>query len=421
MADRPVIAVVYDLGAVSPLTIVEHLEPLGDVLMALRRSEHTELNRALIEELATVVDLDPDHDTAAEELRRHRPDALLTFSETCLGDAAELAERLGLPFHSVETVGLLRDKYAMRARLREHGVDAVRSARLERPGDWPAALAEVGLPAVLKPATGQGSRDTHLITEEDAGRRLAEELLTGPEAGPMVLEEYLRGRDCGPFGDYVSVESAVVDGEVTHWQVTGKYPLLPPFREPGQYWPAPIDDAERAAALTLTTRVIEALGVRTGITHTELKLTAEGPRLIELNGRLGGYQSWLTELAGGLDPMELAGRIALGQRVEVGHAPTDRVYFVRSVQTPREGGLLKAVHGLREVLDLPGVEGATVMSRPGEQLPPTVSTAELVSVTGIVEDHAAMLAVVEKALGTLTFTIEGPDGERTMTSAECEL
>ncbi|WP_031074850.1 hypothetical protein [Streptomyces sp. NRRL WC-3742] len=420
MADRPVIAVVYDLGAVSPLAIVDHLEPLGDVLLALRRSEHTELNHALIEELATVVDLDPDPDVAAEALRRHRPDALLTFSELCLADTADLAERLGLPYHSVETVGLLRDKYAMRARLREHGVDAVRSARLEGPGDWPAALAEVGLPAVLKPATGQGSRDTHLITEESEGHRLAEELLTGPEAGPMVLEEYLLGRDCGPFGDYVSVESAVVGGVVTHWQVTGKYPLLPPFREPGQYWPAPVDEQERAAALALTTRVVEALGIETGITHTELKLTAEGPRLIEVNGRLGGFQCWLSELAGGLDPMQLAARIALGEEVEVGHAPTDRVYFVRSVQTPREGGLLKAVHGVRDVLEVPGVEGATVMSRPGEPMLPTVQTAELVSVTGITEDHAAMLAVVEEALARLTFTVDGPEGERVLTSAQCE-
>ncbi|MFJ9693782.1 hypothetical protein [Kitasatospora sp. NPDC101183] len=421
MADRPVIAVVYDLGAVSPLTIVDHLEPLGDVLLALRRSEHTEFNHALIEELATVVDLDPDLDVAAEALRAHRPDALLTYSEICLADTAELAERLGLPFHSVETVGLLRDKYAMRARLREHGVDAVRSARLEGPGDWPAALAEVGLPAVLKPATGQGSRDTHLITEEAEGARLAGELLTGPDAGPMVLEEYLRGRDCGPYGDYLSVESAVVGGVPTHWQVTGKYPLLPPFREPGHYWPAPVGEEVRAAALALTTRVIEALGIEVGITHTELKLTPEGPRLIEINGRLGGFQSWLSELAGGLDPMRVAARIALGEPVEVGHAPTDRVYFVRSVQTPRAGGLLKAVHGVGDVLELPGVQGATVLCQPGEAMPVTVQTCELVSVSGIAEDHGAMLSVVEEALARLTFTVDGPEGERVLTSAQCEV
>ncbi|OAH15983.1 hypothetical protein [Streptomyces jeddahensis] len=37
-----------------------------------------------------------------------------------------------------------------------------------------------------------------------------------------------------------------------------------------------------------------------GISHTEVKLTTDGPRLIEVNGRLGGFQYGLSHMGGGV-------------------------------------------------------------------------------------------------------------------------
>lgn len=241
---RPVIAVVYDFGSVAPADIVDRLEPVGDVVLAVCRSAHTEQLAPLLADLAPVVPVDGDGatelDEAAERLREHRPDAVLTYSERRLGTTAELAARLRLPSHDADTVRLLTDKHAQRSRLRERGVDPVRAALVRTPADWAAALAAVGLPAVLKPVRGEGSRSTHPVRDADTGAALAARLLAGPDGeDALLLEEYLVGVDRAPFGDHVSVESAVVDGRVTHWAVTGKFPLAPPFREVGHFWPAP--------------------------------------------------------------------------------------------------------------------------------------------------------------------------------------
>jgi biotin carboxylase len=418
---RPLVAVVYDRGSASPLHIVEGLEVLGDVVLVLCPSPHSDEVAPLAEELAPVVRLDPaDLDATAARLRELAPDAILTFSESRLPETAALAARLSLPFHSPATVELLRDKYAQRTRLRERGVEGVRSFLLRQAGDWPAALSAVGLPAVLKPARGEGSRSTHLVTDASRGAELAARLLSGgtaagdAEGGPgesaLVLEEYLRGRDCGPFGDHVSVESAVTGGRVSHWAVTGKFPLAPPFRETGHLRPAPLEAAEREQVLGLVSGALRALEVTTGVTHTEIKLTPDGPRIIEVNGRLGGFQVQLAQLSGDFDAVTLAGRVALGEDVSRLRAPDGPVVFTRSVPSPAGGGTFLGMRGLREALAVDGVVGVVARHAPGTVLPAGVDTGELAWVEGRVADHGAMFEAVERALQALSFTFAGPGG-----------
>ncbi|MFF3291609.1 ATP-grasp domain-containing protein [Streptomyces sp. NPDC003023] len=417
---RPVIAVVYDRGSASPLHIVEGLEVLGEVVLVLCPSAHTDEAAPLAGELARVVRLDPaDLDASAARLAELSPDAILTFSESRLPETAELAVRLGLPYHSPGTVELLRDKYAQRTRLRERGTEGVRSFLLRQAGDWPAALAAVGLPAVLKPARGEGSRSTHLVTEASLGAELAARLLPESAAegergaageSALVLEEYLRGRDCGRFGDHVSVESAVSGGRVSHWAVTGKFPLAPPFRETGHMWPAPLEDAELEQVCRLVGGALRALEVTRGVTHTEVKLTPDGPRIIEVNGRLGGFQVQLARLRGGFDAVTLAGRVALGEDVSRLRAPAGPVVFTRSMPSPAGGGTYLGMSGLRAALAVDGVVSVQARHAPGTVLPAGVNTGELAWVEGRVADHDAMFEAADRALGALSFTVAGPGG-----------
>ncbi|MET8578882.1 ATP-grasp domain-containing protein [Streptomyces sp. NPDC005012] len=408
MSDRPVLVVIYDEGSATVLDVTEGLEPLGDVVLALWPSPHTRTVQLLAEELVPVVVLSEDPEVSARLLRAHRPDAVLTFSEKRLHDTARLAVRLGLPYHSPETVDLLRDKHAQRTRLREHGVDSVRHHRLERPADWEPALAAVGLPAVLKPAGGLGSRSTHLVETAEQGAALAAALLTGADPEPLVLEEFLRGQDRGRFGDYVSVESAVSAGGISHWAVTGKFPLSPPFRETGQLRPAALAATEREDVLALVTAALRALGVTRGVTHTEVKLTPDGPRIIEVNGRLGGWQVQLARLAGDLDPVTLAGRVALGEDVSDVRAQDEQVVFTRSFLAPYEGGTYAGVHGLRAASALEGVKRINCPHAPGDRLPPGVHTSEVGWVEAVVADHDAMFRLAERVAEELSFVVEPP-------------
>jgi len=58
----------------------------------------------------------------------------------------------------------------------------------------------------------------------------------------------------------------------------------------------------------LATAATKALRVRTGFLHTEIKVTPSGPRVIEVNGRLGGGLPNLLQQAAGFDLLRALGR-----------------------------------------------------------------------------------------------------------------
>ncbi|MGV9929677.1 ATP-grasp domain-containing protein [Streptomyces olivaceoviridis] len=420
---KPLI-VVYDFGAAQPGDIAVGLGDWATWVFAAERNEHTLGMEPLLAQFAPIVWID-DMDQAVAQLGAHSPGGIVTFSEKALRLTGELAHRLGLPQHSPATTALLTDKWNQRSALRAAGVDSVRFHRIDTVGQWADAVAHVGLPAVLKPAFGGASRNTFLIEDEADGRRTVERLLAAgtpgydPE-GALVLEEYLVGRDCAPFGDYVSIEQLVQRGEVTDIAVTGKFPMVPPFRETGRFWPSPLDPEETEQVFDLARRAVKALGITTGLTHTEAKLTPQGPRFIEVNGRLGGGINELSRRAIGTDLIELAGRIALGERVDVPPLPPGRTVYQIIHPAPRDPCELVAVEGTDEIRALPEVTLYRPYARPGTRLEGGVHTRELDVVIGETtgpDELATVFKDVESRL-RFTFAFPGEPGVRTVTGAE---
>ena len=100
----------------------------------------------------------------------------------------------------------------------------------------------MGWPAILKPRSAQGSRYTFLARDRAELAELLEAL--GPGRPEMVLEGYLAddpARDGDPYAGYVSVESVVADGQISHLALTGRFPPAENFRETGFFIPAALD------------------------------------------------------------------------------------------------------------------------------------------------------------------------------------
>ncbi|MFD5823994.1 ATP-grasp domain-containing protein [Lentzea sp. NPDC060358] len=420
---RPLI-VVYDEGSVAPSEIAVGLAEVSPCVFAVGPTPHARAMEPLLEQFGPVVRVESAV-TAAEQLAAHSPRGIVTFSERALPVTAELAERLGLPGNSRATVARLTDKWLQRSALRAAGVDTVRSYRIAAEQDWEPAVGEVGLPAVLKPANGGASRNTYLVEDGATGlgevrRLLAQDAAGFVPGGALVLEEYLRGRPSAPFGDYVSVENLTVDGHVLDVAVTGKLPLLPPFRESGYFVPAPLQAGEEAEVRTLARAAITALGVSSGFTHTEVKLTGQGPRLIEVNGRLGAGVHDLVGRAHGVDAVTLAGRVALGERVVLDHPRARRVYFQIFHPAPRRPCELVAVEGAREVRELPGVTVHRPFLRPGTAIAGGVQTERLGVVTGEAGDSDELAGLVREVNARLRyrFAFAGSPETRSVSAAE---
>ncbi|GAA0443929.1 carboxylase [Acrocarpospora corrugata] len=402
------LAVVFGAGAVALGDLLVGLRFCPDLLFVLPAGPQSAQYAALLESAGAVLTLTGDADADTGAFRAAAATGVVTFSEVELPVAARLAASAGLPFHSPETVERLTDKHAQRRAMREHGIETPASWLLRGADEWPPDLR---LPAVLKPVRGEGSRNTYLVRTEDEGIALAGRLLALEEA--LVVEECLVGVPSEPFGDYVSVESACAGGRIQTIGVTGKLPLLPPFRENGQFFPDALDDAVRAEVIELTGRTLRALGVRHGITHTEIKITEQGPRVIEVNGRIGGFINELYLRATGLDLIELAGRLALGEDLEVSARPLAGVFFQQYARPPREATRLTAIEGARTLTRTPGITARRQLVQPGTELPGDGKAVYLDLVVGDAPSHREMLAVLDRGLRGIRFTFDTPSGPLT--------
>lgn len=369
------LAVVYDNGAVSPVEIAHAATGLCDILLVVDPdSPAVAASLPVLERAGTLVrhPAGTPLDTTAGRLKELGTTGITTFTDARLDLTAHLAQALGLRFHTPEVAVALGDKLRQRTRLAAAGAPVVRFAELSGAEDTEPALAAVGLPAVLKPRRGAGSRGTFPVGTAEEFHRVAAGLLAAGE-GPLIAEERLLGDPAvaGPrWGDYVSVESVADGTDVTHVGITGKLPLVEPFRESGVFFPSTLDERVATRVLALTDEALSALGVTSGITHTEFKLTPDGPRLIEVNGRLGGFVNDLVGRATGVSMLRLALENALATGAPVPRrldtAATGRVTFQRFAPPPVTATAVTGVTGRKEARRIPGVARVEIVRRPGD-------------------------------------------------------
>jgi biotin carboxylase len=344
-------------------------------------------------------------DEAASRVRALAPDGILALADTLLLWTAHLAQRLGLPFIAPEVAERLTDKHAQRTALRGGGLPVPGFWRIPASADaagWAALTREATFPALLKPRHGEGSRDVTAVESLEELRPLVAQASQGgaSEPPPLVLEEYLRDRPGGgAFASYVSVESLVAAGRISHLAVTGRFPLAAPFRETGFFIPGALDDADQRAVLEVASAAVEALGVSIGCLHTEIKLTPEGPRVIELNGRIGGGVPEMLSHATGVEILPLAMRLALGDEIAFDELPEcTGVAYLFYVQAPAAMRRVVAVDGLDELRGDPSVHEVILVRGPGQSVDWREGNhGHVFSVRGSVADHEA-LTIIERRI-----------------------
>lgn len=380
-------------GGPSPADYVRSLSPLAELravcLTPPSPEDATEKERVLSSagELTIVAQPQEVPDAAVSAARSWHPNGLFAQSESILCEAARAAERLQLPFHSPHTADLLRRKDLQRAALRSAGVPGPRTALLDDGADAWAALERVGLPAVLKPVTGNGSISTALIESKENFLAAWEEATRHYRADPRMygrepvfqLESLLVGERWHQderYGDHVSVESLVFEGQTHQLAVTDKLPLALPFRETGDIMPSTLPPSQQQLLFDVAADAINALGIRTGAVHTELKLTAGGPRIIEVNGRVGGGVPRLFALAAGYDVLADLGRVAVGVPPLASPRFHQFALFLTPV-SPASDVVVRAVHGEVEARALRGVADLAIRypagSRPNWRMGGTTS------------------------------------------------
>jgi biotin carboxylase len=400
---RPVLAIVVGEGFGSAMQMWQSASPLCDIAWVMDSSMMTESTTPrLLHKLGAVVDIaGMCPDDAADALRAAGPDGIVTYGDHLIPTTAALACRLGLDYHDDVVTPRLIDKLDQRRALRDGGVPVPRFGLL---GPCPssreidAVVSEVGFPAVVKPRRGAASRDTVLVhdAQELGAAVCAPDAASGETSAPVVVEEYFVGATPAPsrcFADYVTVESVVAHGHISHVAVAGRFPPAPPFRESGFFISSDFSLSDKRIVLDVATAAITALGVRTGFLNTEVKMTTCGPRVIEVNGRLGGSAPSIMNLAADVDLAQLSQRVALGEEIVFDDLlPTGRVGYLFFVQAPQWAHHVLSVDGLDRVGAHPGVDTVFLNRMPGSDIDWHKGSHEYVfSVLGATPDHEGLL------------------------------
>ncbi|MEV4512627.1 ATP-grasp domain-containing protein [Dactylosporangium sp. NPDC049525] len=407
-AELPRLAVLLDFGAASPLSILAAARGLADVVFLCDRSLSYVASR--FDELSVLAATYDITGRTAQELEdvvdRAGLAGITTFSESQLNRTAALAHGRGWAFLTPEAARAATDKYLQRRLLAEAGVQATRCRAVRQVADLAAALAEVGLPAVLKPRSGAaGARTCRVTSHADAAARLRD-FLSGPgmSGREFVVEEILAGDPsaAGPgWGDYVSVESITHRGVTRHVEITGKFPLAAPFRETGYVVPSTLSESDRRRVLDLTSAALAALGVRDGATHVEVKLTPAGPRVIEVNGRVGGYVADLIRRARGFDLIRAALLVALDRDDDQPAGAYRRHTFQYFLTPPMEAAAVRRFDGVEELDRHHGVTVET-FKQVGDALDWRDGTLTYLGIVhGSGRDHRDVLDLVDRVNRTL--------------------
>jgi biotin carboxylase len=394
------VAIGYGPRCLPVMHVAEAAAGVCDLLWMIDKASPEMAQMAdLLARFGLVVDISGlDHDQLLRRLRPYRPEGLVTYLDSGMVGFAHVAAALGLPFHSPSTARALTDKACQRQRLADAGLP-MPACHLVPPGPGRQALASLGdlhWPAIIKPRSAQGSRFTFLAHDLEQGAQLLDEL--GRAKPEMVIEDFLADdpqRQCGPYAGYVSVESLVAQGIISHLAVTGRFPPAEHFRETGFFIPAVLADDEARAVLELATAAIEGLGVTIGCLHTEIKFTPDGPRIIEVNGRVGGGVPEMLERATGVPLIELTLRVGLGEATRIdGPLPAERIGYRFFLQPPAVSATVTDIEGIDVLSAHPGVDTISVHQGPGADLDwRDGSRLHIMAVVGSAGDYEELRAV----------------------------
>jgi biotin carboxylase len=303
---------------------------------------------------------------AAKELAdRHDIVGVLCPDEAVLPFYAAIVDFLGLPGLSAATAAKCRDKKTSRRLLTEAGVPQPGFTTVYSAEEAYSAAKELGCPVVVKPRTlgsSYGVVGVHRLED------MAEAFTVSTKAGypgvhvpdDYIVEKFLTGEE-------VSIDGVVYEGRylpkfVAHKKVEDE----PYFVEVGHTVTGDDPLLRDRSLIDMLQKAHQVLGITHGTTHTEVKLTPQGPVIVEINGRPGGdLIPRLGEMATGIDTGAASVAVVTGREPSISRtrSKTVSIRFLR----PERDMVYRSVD-LSETVTSPGVVEAGSAAYPGDVL-----------------------------------------------------
>ena len=404
------------------VAFVEAARRLGiEVTVASERPSTFE--RANPTGLVTLDFADPAHAAAQARAfaRAHPVHGVVAVDDDTAVVAAAIAQELGLRGNPVAAARAARDKHQQRQMLAAAAVAVPRFELLTIAADPERVAGRAAYPCVLKPLRLSASRG--VVRADDppgfvAAFRRVQAILEQPDvagcgewARHILVDEFVPGRE-------VAVEGLVTRGSLRVLTIFDKPdPLDGPFFEETIYvTPSRLARTAQQAITVCAQAAVDALGLREGPIHAEIRHNDRGAWLIELAARpIGGrcsealrFGTGSSGLGAGVSLEEIIIRHALGMEL-----PTlereEGASGVMMIPVPG-AGVLRDVRGVGEARAVPLVEEVAITAHPGQTLVPWPEGSRypgFIFARG--ESSEAVEAALRAAHARLEFLIEPAD------------
>jgi len=347
--------------------------------------------------------------SCVERVQRQRQlDAVLTFSEFYVTIVAEVAARRGFRYLCPAAARACRNKLETRRALRAAGLATPEFRLVASEEEARRAAREVAYPCVVKPPADSSSKGVRLVGDgaelldhfrrlhawriNDRGQRLG---------GEVLVESLLQGPE-------VSVETVTLaPGDVAVIGITAKRLSPPPFFvEMGHDFPAALGETESLAVHHAVLCGLAAVGFDFGPAHTEVRLTEEGPVVVEINPRLaGGMIPELVRHALGIDLLAAFLNQLCAQPVDL--TPQRAEWASIRFLTAPCSGRLAGLSGAEEARGVPSVRQVTLVKRRGAPVREAEEAADRIGfIIASGASRERVLLDIEQAVSSTRLKIE---------------
>lgn len=342
-----------------------------------------------------------DIESVMSAAKKHNIDAIMTLaSDMPIMTVAKVSKKLGLVGVDLDTAIKATNKSKMRESLKSFGVPVPLFYKVDSLDKCIKAVNKIkdkGYKCILKPADNSGSRGIVLLPDfNEKTINIAYNYSKNNSRNKIVMvEEFMEGPE-------VSVETISVDGKCNIIQITDKITTgAPYFVEMGHSQPSQLPDSMKDKIKEITIAANKAIGIISGPSHTEIKITQNGPKIVEIGARLGGdnITTHLTPLSTGVDMVESCIKIALGEKPDI-RIKYDKASAIRYFD--QSHGRIKSIRGVEEASKLPGIIQISIIHGKDHIINGIKSSSDRVGfVIGQADDCKGAISTVIKALSLI--------------------
>lgn len=292
-----------------------------------------------------------------------------------------LTNVFGLKGNVMKHVNARRDKYLMGETLRSVGLRAAKQVKAKTWGEAQAFITQYLKPepfeVVLKPLESAGTEDVILCLSIEEAKRTFDGILgkingLGIENEAVLLQEYLEG------DEYV-VDTVSRNGE---HKVTAiwKYDKRRVNDAAFVYFGLSLVPAKGIVneMIDYQFQVLDALGIRNGPAHGEVKFCCGSPVLIEVGSRChGGEGAWvpIANICVGYNQVTAAVDSILDAEAfaKLSERPRELLaYGCEAMLVSYKNGVLKSMPGILEIENMPAFLKKEIFVSPGDNMRQTV-------------------------------------------------